>query len=221
MTPAEEAYKQGFMDKCAARFKGLYFTPNVSRAAHAAGQEALNAPVSLKLNPMVLLTPTPMNITRIANQSPIMSSLLKSKGLAYYPDRLAYHAMKKLEKNITKYNDGSTAMVGGGAIPGLPVVWRIPTSHVKSKNIIADFGDVRDIIPNPHYNRGREILAHEAFHARNPILGQSEHLARAYGGWKAPRARDYDGKVEELKARISNALAVVKDYRNNSKHLYE
>ena len=37
----------------------------------------------------------------------------------------------------------------------------------------------------PHVRRN--ILAHEAFHAKHPILGRSEVLAHAYGGWRAPR----------------------------------
>lgn len=33
----------------------------------------------------------------------------------------------------------------------------------------------------------REIIAHEAFHARNPRLGQFESLAYPYGAWKSSR----------------------------------
>jgi hypothetical protein len=34
---------------------------------------------------------------------------------------------------------------------------------------------------------GRSVIAHEAFHAKNPFLGKFEPLAYTYGGWKAPR----------------------------------
>lgn len=42
--------------------------------------------------------------------------------------------------------------------------------------------------PFTRYNRQstRNTIAHEAFHANNPILGQSELLAHIYGGYKAP-----------------------------------
>ncbi len=37
----------------------------------------------------------------------------------------------------------------------------------------------------------RGTIAHEAFHARNPVLGNSEALARLYGGWNQAKGAPF------------------------------
>lgn len=59
----------------------------------------------------------------------------------------------------------------------------------------------------------REAIAHEAFHARNPVLGQSETAARFYGGYRGVPARGFEGAQGPVWAqRISNGLDRVQQY---------
>lgn len=51
----------------------------------------------------------------------------------------------------------------------------------QKRNIMMLSRSLRDEAPIER----RVTLAHEAFHARTPVLGHSELAAHAYGGWKA------------------------------------
>lgn len=86
--------------------------------------------------------------------------------------------------------------VGGFAVPGGRTV-------AVNRNTLARFGGMPQ----------REIIAHEAFHARNPVLGQSETLARFYGGYKGVPASGNIGAEGPLWAqRIGNGLMRVQQY---------
>lgn len=54
----------------------------------------------------------------------------------------------------------------------------------------------------------RETIAHEAFHANNPIFGESETLARFYGGFHGVKGRDFFGN---LGAGIDRSMAYLKN----------
>lgn len=58
----------------------------------------------------------------------------------------------------------------------------------------------------------RDTLAHEAFHAKHPILGRSETLARFAGGFKAPRKFDAAGKPTSTLARVGSGISSVARY---------
>jgi hypothetical protein len=77
--------------------------------------------------------------------------------------------------------------------------WQIRQLNNRLKYLDGRFGGT--ITPNKHQGRNimllnrnlrdrpktirRMVLAHEAFHGKTPVLGHSEILAHAYGGWKA------------------------------------
>jgi len=52
----------------------------------------------------------------------------------------------------------------------------------------------------------RGIVAHEAFHSRTPILGRSEILAHAYGGWHSRRGAGIGERLKDVGGQISHAF---------------
>lgn len=60
---------------------------------------------------------------------------------------------------------------------------------------------------------GRATVAHEAFHARHPLLGQSETLARFYEGFRSPR-------TAPLPRRLQSGLTTVGRYWSDPQQAY-
>ena len=52
----------------------------------------------------------------------------------------------------------------------------------------------------------RGIVAHEAFHSRTPILGRSELLAHAYGGWHSRRGAGIGERLKDAGGQIAHAF---------------
>ena len=225
-----EAYLQGFMDKCAevgadheellkvaAKFKGLTFTSKPELAAKLVRESVISGPVKTTdmLNPLAVVNPIQM--ARMGKQSPVLQALAKRQGidadevLKAWADK-AHGGMLGGAKPVSTMSDGQMKLTGGLAVPGAPVVWTLP-KNLRNQDILASEGRW---FKNPHKGRGRELLAHEAFHARNPVLGKSEILARLYGGWKAPRASEYSNKLQEISARASEAKKALKLYLSDT-----
>jgi len=104
------------------------------------------------------------------------------------------HAGRKLTdaagKSIKSRPD---VFIGGLAIPG---------RRVAAINMANRHGVVSD-----ESVKRRATIAHEAFHARNPILGRSETLAHAYGGWRKT-------KGASLGTKVKDAVSGIRKYRS-------
>lgn len=120
---------------------------------------------------------------------------LKYTSKDYKGNSFTYASQEEIHRGLLRQPAGRVR-VGMASSSARPAVVRQLIEQTKHPSGVAG-----TIAPNAHQGRNimmmhrglrdypkalrRMVIAHEAFHGRTPVLGRSEILAHAYGGWKS------------------------------------